>query len=210
MNKHILEGHLPPAVLSERLLQQLREIFGSAGAHVWEAVVGTGGDRLGNDQERPTMIVTEWPALIELLRQIPYIDSLNITAEVTDVGIIAIAYRNYPPAGGSFVVTGANEEWAKQMAAAVEQLFNNDVDEKTSRLYNRWIFASIQTAIPMMISFFVTLILAVLIVPNSVTRSDYIWWITAATLMATLWLANIISNRLILRVLNQYPYLRWQ
>jgi hypothetical protein len=210
MHEYTAKALLPACRLDEQLLRQLWNLFGQTEDFTWSAVIGTGGDRLGKDSERPTETVDDWQQLIALLRQLPYIDQLLITVEVPETGKIAIVFRNCPPAGGSYVVTGTQNDWVQGMGAAVQALFAARQDEQATRLYSRWIFGAIQTAIPLSVSFIIVMALAALLVPAALRRSDFIWWITAGTLMLTLRLAYSISDRLILHVVKKFPYVRWQ
>lgn len=210
MYDHVVKGILPPVTMTAATIERLREVFGLDGTYVWEAEVGTGGDKLGAQKIRPSQTVTDWNELIALLAKLDRIDYLTITVEVSGTGVIAIAFRNYPPAGGSFVITGATEEWAAEKGAAIKEVFAPLANEEGARFYNRWVFAAIRTAIPMTAAFFLVLILAYLFTPRALAHSDYIWWLTAVTVMATLWLANRISDYFVLYVLNRYPYLKWK
>ena len=210
MYDHTVKGFLPAAALSAAALDKLQEIFSAAGSYVWEAEVGTGGDKLGITKPRPSQTVTDWGELVRLLSELPRIDHLTITAEITGTGVIAIAFRNYLPAGGSFVITGGSPEWIGLQQAALEAMFSPLADREASRLYNRWLFGAIQTVIPLTSACILVMAAAFLITPRWLAHSDYIWWLTAATVMATLWLARLISDRFVLYIVDHYPYLRWR
>lgn len=210
MFDHVAKGRLPAGFLSPAVLAELKEILEINDVERWQADVGTGGDMLGKDTERPSLLMDNWQELTTLLSQLPRIDSLNITAESANRGVIAIAFRNYPPAGGSYVITGTSAEWVAEKTAAVQKVFARQGDDKANRLYNRWVFGAIQTAIPLAIACIAVLTVAFFIVPRSLVTGDYIWWVTTATVMATLWLGHGISDRFILRVIERYPYLRWK
>jgi len=51
---------------------------------------------------------------------------------------------------------------------------------------------------------------AVLLIPAEFRRSDFVWWITAGTVVLTLRLAYSISDQLILYIVKKFPYVRWQ
>lgn len=210
MYDHVVKGNLPPVTLTAATIERLRELFGSDGPYAWEAEVGIGGDKLGAQKIRPSQTVTDWDELITLLANLDRIDYLTLTVEVSGTGVIAIAFRNYPPAGGSFVITSVSQEWPASKSTAIQEVFAPLADAEAARCYNRWAFAAIQTAIPMGVAFFLVLALAYLFTPRALAHSDYIWWLTAATVMATLWVAHRISDYFVLYVLNRYPYLRWK
>lgn len=210
MYDHIAKKLLPAGMLSLAALEELKTVLGPEDTYVWQAEVGTSGDKLGKDTERPLVTITDWQELATVLSQLPRIDSLTITVEAANAGVIAIAFRNYPPAGGSCVITGVSAEWVAEKTAAVQQIFAGQEDDKATRLYNRWVFGAIQTAIPLAIACVVVLAVAFFIVPRSLVTGGYIWWVTTATVMATLWLGHYISDRLILYVVERYPYLRWR
>ncbi len=210
MQDYTAKALLPACSLNETILRQLWDCFGQAGTFTWCAEIGTGGDRLGKDNDRPSQTIQDWQQMITLLEQLAYIDYIVLTIEVPDSGTIAIVFCNYPPAGGSYVITGKLEKWVHEKAEAIQHVFTARQDEQTTRVYSKWVFGAIQTLLPLSIAFIVVIAAAVLLIPAELRRSDYIWWITAGTVVLTLRLAYSISDQLILYVVKKFPYVRWQ
>ena len=203
------QERLPACRLSEIMLREVWTVFHADEGLKWEAVIGVGGDLLGKHQQRPQQTVTEWDELISLLRSLPRLDALTITFEVPDRGALAIAFKNYPPVGGSMVAAGHEAAWVEERMAAVMAIVNRHGEPFTTRLYSRLGFSVIQTAIPLTAAFILIVVAAGLVIPREIRQSEYLWWITAATVVATLRLAYTFSDRLIMAALRRYPYIRW-
>lgn len=211
--EHTEQGRLPACSIDEGLLRDLWQLISGNGDTnkqlSWQAAIGTGGDILGSQEERPVQTITNWDEMVDMLAKLPRIDQLTVTIEVDGTGIMAIAFRNHPPAGGSFVITSNQEDWVKEKAKAVEALFRATRVPFANRLYTKLGFGMVQTAIPLTISFIVVMVVAALFIPVELRQSEYIWWITAGTVVATLRLAYTISDKLMIYFLRRYPYLRW-
>lgn len=210
MQDYTAKALLPACSLNETVLRQLWDCFGQPGTFTWSAEVGTGDDHLGKETDRPAQIIQEWQQMITLLGQLAYIDYIVLTIEAPDSGTIAIVFRNYPPAGGSYAITGKQEKWVQEKAEAIQHIFTARQDAQTTRIYSKWAFGTIQTVLPLSIAFLAVIAAAVLLIPSALRRSDYIWWITAGTVVLTLRLAYSISDRLILYIVKKFPYVRWQ
>ena len=210
MFEHTAKGHLSAVALTETAMEELRNALGPEGSYTWQAEVGICDDWLGRRNSASCQTVTDWQELKELLSQMPHINHLTLTVESGDDGIIAIAFRNQPPAGGSYVITGRQAEWVQGIRLAIQALFGKLSDRQTARLYNRWVFGAIQTALPLSLACIIVLVVAAIAVPADWVRDGYLWWVTACTLVATLWLGNYISDRMLLYVITRFPYLRWE
>ncbi len=203
------KGRLPACILTSELMDKLWHILCTDRDISWQAVVGTGGDFLGKQEDRPRQVITEWPELISLLKTLPRIDQLIINAAVAGKGTIGITYKNYAPASGELVVTGQDEEWVDERFNDI-RIFFYDYKENFATMVNGKLgFGMVQTAIPLALSFILVMVLAGLIIPGSIRRSEWVWWITAGTVVVTLKLAYVISDRLIVYVLKKYPYIQF-
>lgn len=179
------------------------------GDFIWTAVIGTGADLLGKMTERPQLAVQEWGQLTELLSSQTF-DYLQITVEYPEKGTLSLMFRNYHPARGTLMVAGAEQHWIDAEFEAITALFSFVADPFVTRLYNRYSSFVIHSVIPLVLSFIIVIAAAVLLIPGGIRRSEYIWWITACTVVANLKLGQIISDRLVIYILLKYPYLRWQ
>jgi len=207
---YVEKTRLPACTLDAALIARLWTVLAQDGGFVWQAVVGTGGDVLGGRQERPLETVADYGRLLELLAALPRIDSLQFTAEITGKGTISFTFRNYNPPAGILVVAGADEDWAADRSAALLGLFAAARAPGPDLLYNKWVFALVHSVAPLLLGSVIAVLAGALLVPAAVRRSDFVWWVAAGTMVATLWLAAKISNRLIARCLRKYPYIRWQ
>jgi len=210
MQDYTAKALLPACSWNEAMVGRLWDSFGPPDTYTWSAEIGTGCDRLGKVSDRPARIIQDRQQMVALLQQLPYIDYIVLTVEVAEAGNIAIVFRNYPPAGGSYAVTGKTESWVQEKAAAIQAVFSASRDQEITRIYGKWTFGAIQTAIPLTAASIAVIAAAVLFIPAALRHSDYLWWITAGTVVLTLRLAYSISDRLILYVVKRFPYIRWQ
>lgn len=202
------KGRLPACIITNELMEKLWDIMGSDGDVNWQAAVGTGGDLLGKQQDRPRQVITDWQELVARLEILPRIDQLDITTTVTGKGTITITFKNYAPAGGILVVNGQTKEWAEKQFAGIKVLFDSYKDNYATMLNSKIGFGLVHTVIPLISSFILVMVLAGLLIPVSIRRSQWVWWITAGTIVVTLRLAYTISDKLIIYVLKKYPYIQ--
>ncbi len=205
----VLKGRLPACTIDKKLLDNLWEIFQQDGEFLWTAAVGTGGDLLGKQEERPQQNMFDWPELIRLLETLPRIDSLIITFEVADKGSVAISFKNYTPSSGMLVINGQAKAWVEDKFCQIKDEFIAHQDSVVTKIYSMVGFSIVQTVIPLSSAFLLVMLAAAFLIPVEVRRSAWVWWITAGTVVATLRLAYSISDRLIIYVLRKYPYIRF-
>ncbi len=203
------KGRLPACILDEKILDQVWSILGQDGEFIWQAVVGTGGDLLGQQKDRPQEIVTDRGRLGELLATLPRIDSLQFTAEMEGKGAVSFSFRNYNPPAGALVVAGQDAAWTIQRFDALGGLFASHRDERADRLYGKLMFVIINSVVPLAVASLIAVLATVFIVPAWIRQSEFLWWTTAGTVVLTLWLASKISNKLIIHCLQKHPYIRW-
>lgn len=204
------KGRLPACTLDEKVFDAIWAIFAADGDFLWQAVVGTGGDLLGQHKERPQEIVTDRARIIELLGVLPRIDSLQFTLEVTGKGAASFTFRTYNPPAGALVVAGEDEAWTADRFDALAAVFDQRRDEAADRLYGKWSFALIHSVAPLTLASVAAVLAGVLVVPGWLRQSEFLWWVAAGTVVLTLWLGNKLSNRFIIRCLEKCPYIRWQ
>lgn len=208
-NDIVKRGPLPSLTLDKAFMSQLWDNLSTDGEFAWVAKVGTGGDLLGRQEKRPEQEITDWNELIELLESLPRIDSLNIMVEITDKGVIGIVFKNFTPAGGVLAVSTDDEAWGEAKFNSLQEFFLDKKESFSSKLYTRLGFGVVQTVIPLSLSFVLVMLTAGLLIPSYIRQSELIWWITAITLIMTLRLAYTISDKMIIYVMKNYPYIRW-
>lgn len=203
------KGRLPACILDRNLFDQVWSILGQDGEFIWQAVVGTGGDLLGQQKDRPQEIVTDRERLNEILATLPRVDSLQFTAEIEGKGAVSFTFRNHNPPAGALVVAGQDAAWTAMRFDALGELFASRRDERADKLYGKLMFVTINSVVPLLVASLTAVLATVLLVPSWIRQSEFLWWTTAGTVMLTLWLASKISNLLIIRCLQKHPYIRW-
>lgn len=203
------KGRLPACIINSFFMDDLWRTLSQQGDFIWTAVIGSGGDLLGKVAERPQFAVQDWRQLVETLSSQTF-DYLQITVEYENKGTLSLVFRNYNPAGGYLMVAGLEQIWVDTVFEAIQALFIPVADNFATRLYNRYGSFMIHSVIPLVLSFVIVIGAAVLFIPGDIRRSEYIWWITAGTVVANLKLGQIISDRIVIYILVKYPYLRWQ
>lgn len=199
---------LPACNFDRDFINKLWDNFAQDGEFTWQANVGLGGDLLGKQENRPEEIVNDLEELISMLESLPRIDSLKIIADIPNRGVISILFKNFTPAGGILAITSFTKEWGEAKSESLKELFTEVKEDFSSKLYSRLGFGVIQTLIPLTLSFIIVMAVAALI-PSEIRHSPWLGWITAITLVCTLRLAYTISDRMIIYVLKNYPYIRW-
>lgn len=210
--KHIEQGRIPACTLDEQLFTKLWDIFSQDGEFLWHAVVGTDNDLLGKkeEEERITQSVENLEQLISLVKTLPRIDQIRLTVEVPDKGTMAIALKNFVSAGGKMIVTGREESWVNARFDACMDLFTARKQAFNTLIYTRLGFGMVQTVIPLSSMFVFVMLAAGLLIPSEIRHSQWIFWITAATVIITLRLAYTVSDKMIIYALEKYPYIKWQ
>ncbi|MDR7867517.1 MAG: hypothetical protein RIN56_11910 [Sporomusaceae bacterium] len=203
------KGRLPACILDRDLFDQIWSILGADGEFIWQAIVGTGGDLLGQQKDRPQEIVTDRGRLNEILATLPRVDSLQFTAELEGKGAVSFTFRNHNPPAGALVVAGQDAAWTAMRFDALDELFASRRDERADKLYGKLMFVIINSVAPLLVASLTAVLVTVLLVPAWIRQSEFLWWTTAGTVMLTLWLASKISNLLIVRCLQKRPYIRW-
>jgi hypothetical protein len=204
------KGDLPACRLDKELFEEIWDLLGQDGEPVWEAIVGTGGDLLGQQTERPQERVDEKGRLLELLAVLPRIDSLQFTAEVTGKGAVSFTFRNTIRPAGALVVASEDPAWAATRFEAISDMFTARRDGLADKLYSRWAYGFINTAIPLAAASLIVVLAVAIIVPASVRQSEWLWWITGGSVILTMWLGVRLSNKLLAYVIREYPYIRWR
>lgn len=205
----IHKGRLPACTINEIFMQQLWTELQKDGDFVWVGAVGTGGDLLGKEEERPQQSPGSWEELENLLRTVPRIDHLALTVEVPEKGTIAIKFNNFAPPKGALMVTGMEQAWVDQKYEALQGLFDEYKSSAEDRVFSFVIFGLMQTVLPLSLSFMVITALSILLIPFEI-RIKFWQWLVGVTMVATLYMAYMLSNRVVKALLNRYTYFAWR
>ena len=200
---------LLPCELSEPLLDCLKNGLATGGEPGWRANIGIYPvvcDQFGNFEQQ---VIEDWDDLKTKLSILPRIEFLQIIAEFPETGQAIITLQSFQPAGGELIVVGYDPDWVEALFNAVKLIFDAAINRLPARVYNRWGMVALHSVIPLMISSVIVLLAAGLLIPGFVRRSDWIWWITTGTVIVTLKLAQLISDRLLALAYKKYPYCVW-
>lgn len=204
------KGRLPACYLDKGFFDELWILLGHDGEPVWQATVGVDGDPLGQQTQRPQEVVDDQGRLLDLLAVSPRIDSLQFTAELTGKGAISLTFQNYNPPAGALVVASEDETWTADRFEAIADLFAARRDGWADKLYTKWGFGLINSVIPLAVASLVVVLAAAIVIPASIRQSEWLWWITAGSVLFTIWLGARVSNKLLDYALRKYPYIRWR
>ncbi|MDD4600344.1 hypothetical protein SDC9_11347 [bioreactor metagenome] len=208
-NDIVKRGPLPAVTFSREFLIELWDNLSQDGEIAWLVKVGTSGDLLGMQEDRPEQNITDWEELLELLESLPRIYSLHIVAEIPDKGVVGIIYKNFNPCGGVLTISTDDKAWGEAKFDSLKEFFADQKENFLTKLYSRMGFGVVQTLIPLSLSFVIVMLAAALLIPAWIRQSELLWWITAGTLVATLRLAYYFSDKMIIYVMKKYPYMRW-
>jgi len=205
-------SRLPACNVSETELAELSHLVGEGA--IWRIKLETGGCRSGQNQNQDDeRLPQETRTLMELaaaLAAAPRPGQLEIAVEAPGRGSMTVIFRNAADRpGGWLSVSGSDSEWVDRVFGGAISTFAACGDIFRTRLYGRFGYPFLSSVIPLAAASVAVVGLAVLFIPGEVRR-EYVWWLTAGTLLATLKLGAWISDRLLWRVLARYPYFAWR
>jgi hypothetical protein len=209
INTETRKSRLPACVLNRNFLDSLWSTVGGRGEFTWQAIVGSSNNLLAEKHEMQQEIITDREQLIEYLAAQPRIDSLQLLMEVAGKGAVDIDLRNCGLAKGRVLVSGDDAIWVEDCNNAVAELFDSVKELPPTIVFSLWIYSFIHTIIPLTFSFIMIMVAAGLLIPSDIRHSGWVWWITTGTMILTLLLASIVSDRLICFFLRKFPYIRW-
>ena len=202
------KGRLPAVILDKTFMEDLWAIFNREGEFIWNAVVGTGGDPLGKNTERQQQVVHEWTQLGQMLAS-ERLDFVQIVVEYPEKGTVSVILKNFDPARGLLIVAGQEQQWVDTISDVLNKAFASVKEDFNTKLYSRSGSLLIHSVIPLLASCLIIIGLTAFLIPGHIRRSELIWWISVGTVVATLKLAQILSDRLVIYLLGRYPYFQW-
>lgn len=145
------------------------------------------------------------------MRTRDWVDAFSLVAEVEGKGTATILFRNFVPATGYLVVGGNDEEWVDDTFDELMDLFYDcEQQGKGKLLYSKIGFAMVQSIIPLVSSAVVVVLINMLLIYIWPDLSLFFWYLTTASILATLKIGVTVSNRILKRVMRDYPYLTYE
>lgn len=207
------EAPLKPCCMDREFFSELWDILHRDGGFLWVASIGTEDDILGDKgkDNRASKPISSWEELEEEMRTREWVDAFSLVAEVEGKGTATILFRNFVPATGYLVVGGNDEDWVDDTFEELMDLFYDcEQQGKGKLLYSKIGFAMMQSVIPLVSAAFVVVLINMLLIYLWPDLSLFFWYLTTASILATLKLGVMVSNRILKRVMRDYPYLTYE
>lgn len=207
------EAPLKPCRMDHEFFAELWDILHCEGGFLWVASIGTEDDILGDKgkDNRASKPISSWEELEEEMRTRDWVDAFSLVAEVEGKGTATILFRNFIPATGYLLVGGNDEDWVNDTFDELMDLFYDcEQQGKGKYLYSKIGFAMVQSVIPLVSAAVVVVLINMLLIYLWPDLSLFFWYLTTASILATLKVGVMISNRILKRVMRDYPYLTYE
>lgn len=207
------ESPLKPCRMDSEFFMDLWDILHRDDGFLWVASIGTEDDILGDKgkDNRASIPISTWEDLENEMRTREWVDAFSLVAEVEEKGTVTILFRNFIPATGYLVVAGNDGEWVDETYDELMDLFYDcEQQGKGKFLYSKPGFGMVQSVIPLVTAGVIVVILNILLLYIFPELSLFFWYLTTASILATLKIGVVISNRLLKRVMREYPYLTYE
>ena len=200
---------LPACIINEQLLQEIWDSLTKENRFTWKIDVGTDGDLLGIEQERPYQSMTTMEDLKLLISSLTRIDQILISINVEDKGTINLWFKNFARATGRIKIIGQEADWVKQKSENIMVIMNKYKQEVTTMLYGKLIYALINTIFPFILAFILVFFVTAFILRGHIHSGEVVWWLAAINILISFKLASILSNYFLKLLLLNYPYVKW-
>lgn len=207
------ESPLKPCKVDREFFVELWDILHKDGGFLWVASVGTEDDVLGDKgkDNRASLPVNTWEELEYEMRTRDWVDAFSLVAEVEGKGTVTILFRNYVPARGYLVVAGNDEDWVDDTFDELMDLFYDcEQQGKGKLLYSKLGFGVMQSLIPLVTAGIIVVVINMILLYIFPELSLFFWYLTTASILVMLKIGVMISNRLLKRVMREYPYLTYE
>lgn len=211
--KFAQKSPLKPCQMDREFFMDLWDILHKEGGFLWVASIGTEDDILGDKgkDNRESKPIAAWEELEEEMRTRDWVDAFSLVAEIEEKGTVTILFRNFIPATGYLVVAGNDEDWVDDTFDELMDLFYDcEQQGKGKLLYSKLGFAVVQSVIPLVSAAVVVVLINMLLLFFFPELSLFFWYLTTASILATLKLGVTVSNRLLKRVMRKHPYLIYE
>lgn len=206
------ESPLKPCRMDREFFMDLWDILHRDGGFLWVASIGTEDDILGDKgkDNRASIPISTWEDLENEMRTRDWVDAFSLVAEVEEKGTVTILFRNFVPATGYLVVAGNDEDWVDETYDELMDLFYDcEQQGKGKLLYSKPGFGMVQSVIPLVTAGAIVVVINMLLLYIFPELSLFFWYLTTASILATLKIGVVISNRLLKRIMHKYPYLSY-
>ncbi|MBQ6713370.1 MAG: hypothetical protein IJN28_06260 [Selenomonadales bacterium] len=207
------EAPLKPCQMDSDFFLDLWDILHRDGGFLWVASIGTEDDILGDKgkDNRASIPISTWEDLENEMRTRDWVDAFSLVAEVEEKGTVTILFRNFVPATGYLVVAGNDEEWVDETYDELMDLFYDcEQQGKGKFLYSKPGFGIVQSVIPLVTAGAIVVVINMLLLYIFPELSLFFWYLTTASILLTLKIGVMISNRMLKRIMHEYPYLTYE
>ena len=212
-NSNEFKSNLPACHLDAQELDSLLSRLEREGEIIWQAMLARGCDPLGRKEKaehEEEVTVSSREELFALLSEWGQPDRISLTVEVVNRGALSFVLKNCYPAAGSLVVQGLYREWAEPMHEELLSFFNAISLSGRGVLYSKLVFSVIHSVVPLALAFVVVTGLSVVLIPYEYRSGEFLWWLTAISLLVTLRVAYSFSDYFIRVILRRFPFWEWQ
>ena len=214
-NSNEFKSNLPACHLDAQGLESLLSRLEREGEINWQAVLARGCNPLGRkkkteQEEEEEVTVSSREELFAVLDEWGQPDRMSLTVEVVNRGALSFVLKNCYSAAGSLVVHGLYREWAEPLHEELLSFFNSISLSGRGILYSKLVFSVIHSVVPLALAFVVVTGLSVLLIPYEYRSGEFLWWLTAISLLLTLRVAYSFSDYFIRIILRRFPFWEWQ
>lgn len=104
---------------------------------------------------------------------------------------------------------GLYEEWAKPLFEDLVGIFSQGALTQRTALYSKLGFTFVHSVIPLLLAFVVVTSLCIVLIPYEYRSGNWLWWVTALSLLFTLRVGYSFSDWMMNGVLKRYPFWEW-
>ena len=104
---------------------------------------------------------------------------------------------------------GLYEEWAKPLFEDLVAILSQGALTKRTALYSKLGFTFVHSVIPLLLAFVVVTSLCIILIPYEYRSGNWLWWVTALSLLFTLRVGYSFSDWMMNGVLKRYPFWEW-
>jgi hypothetical protein len=199
--------------MDKEFFLDLWDILHRDGGFIWVASIGTEDDILGDKgkDNRASIPISTWEDLENEMCTRDWVDAFSLVAEVEEKGTVTILFRNFVPATGYLVVAGNDEDWVDDTFDELMDLFYDcEQQGKGKLLYSKPGFGIVQSVIPLVTAGAIVVVINMLLLYIFPELSLFFWYLTTASILLTLKIGVVISNRMLKRIMHDYPYLTYE
>ena len=206
----VFETKLAACQLNEKFLRRLYLRLSEDNKVTCRAKVIRGCDILGRREwETKERFFHKWEDLCDNLKEDAPADKLELIYAIANRGEVAIKFDNCYPVSGILKVEGLYAEWAKPLFEDLVAIRSQGALTKRTALYSKLGFTFVHSVIPLLLAFVVVTSLCIILIPYEYRSGNWLWWVTALSLLFTLRVGYSFSDWMMNGVLKRYPFWEW-